>query len=140
MPKNQHVAFFSLIKQLPEAKKEDIVFAFSEGKTTSLTEFHSSNHVGYNLMIRELQKRVSMEQERETKRLRSSILTRLQRYGINTTDWCEVNRFMEQPKIAGKRLYEMKHDEMRELIPKLESILRKTKEKEHQALKTAQLN
>lgn len=140
MPKNQHVAFFSLIKQLPEAKKEDIVFAFSDGKTTSLTEFSATNHLGYNLMIRELQKRVQMEIDRETKRLRSAILNRLQRYGINTADWHEVNRFLEQPKIAGKRLYEMSQAEMHDLVPKLESILRKNKEKTQEAKKTAQLN
>lgn len=140
MAKNDHVAFFTLIRQLPEAKKEDIVWAFSEGKTTSLTEFKAQSNTGYNLMIRELQKRVQMEQERETKRLRSAILTRLQRYGINTTDWHEVNKFLEQPKIAGKVLYKMTQQEMQELIPKLESILRKTKEKSEQAIKTAHLN
>lgn len=135
-----HAAFFVLLKQLPEAKKEEIVWAYSNGTTESLSDFQKKDARGYNLMIAELQKRVQMEIDRETKRLRSSILTRLQRYGINTTDWHEVNRFLEQPKICGKRLYEMTQDEMRLLVPKLESILRKNKEKTQEGLKTAQLN
>lgn len=135
-----HAAFFGLLKQLPETTKEEIVHAFSNGRTESLTEFQKIDIRAYNLMILELQKRVQLENDRETKKLRSGILNRLQRYGINTTDWHEVNRFMEQPKVAGKRLYELTQDEMRSLIPKLEQILRKTKEKQQQALQTAQHN
>lgn len=140
MAKSEHVAFFSLIKQLPEANKEEIVLAFSEGKTKSLTEFKALSNTGYNLMIRELQKRVRLEQEQETKRLRSAILTRLQKYGVDTTDWNVVNRFLEQPKIAGKRLYNMTHEEMHELIPKLESILKKNGERTERKQATAKMN
>lgn len=137
---SQHGQFFTLLRQLPEAKKEDVVWAYSNGTTESLTEFQRTDPQGYNLMIRELQKRVQMEIDRETKRLRSAILTRLQKYGIDTSDWHEVNRFMELPQIAGKRLYSLTHDEMRDLVPKLESILKKHKAKTEQALQTAQLN
>lgn len=135
-----HGQFFKLLQQLPQAKKEDIVFAYSNGITESLTEFSRDDPNGYNLMINELQKRVQMEIDRETKRLRSAILTRLQKYGIDTTDWHEVNRFLEQKQIVGKRLYNLTHEEMRELIPKLESILRKNKEKREMALLIAHLN
>lgn len=61
----------------------------------------------------------------EVKQLRSAILNRLQRYGVDTTSWARVNQFLQQPRIAGKRLYEMSIDEMRSLIPKLEMILQK---------------
>jgi len=135
-----HGQFFTLLKQLPEAKKEEIIWAYSNGTTESLSEFHRDNIDGYNLMIRELQKRVQLETERETKRLRSAILKRLQEYGVNTTDWHEVNRFLELPQIAGKRLYNMTQDDMRALIPKLQSILRKNKDKTDKAKQISQLN
>lgn len=89
-----HGQFFTLLKQLPEAKKEEIVYAYSNGTTESLSEFYRDDIQGYKLMIRELQKRVQLEIDRETKRLRSAILKRLQEYGVDTTDWHEVNRFL----------------------------------------------
>ena len=135
-----HGQFFKIIQQLPEAKKEEIVWAYSNGTTESLSEFLKDDPKGYTLMINELQKRVQMEIDRETKRLRSAILKRLQEYGVNTTDWHEVNRFLELPQIAGKRLYNMTHDDMRALIPKLQSILRKHNEKTEKAKEISQLN
>lgn len=125
MSNTAHKHFFALLNQMLHANKEDLVFAYSSGTTTSLSEFYRTDRVGYNLMIDELQKRVKLETERETKKLRSAILTRLQRYGVNTTDWTEVNRFLSQPKIARKKLYEMSHEEMHALIKKMESILSK---------------
>lgn len=135
-----HGQFFTLLKQLPEAKKEEIVYAYSNGTTESLSEFHRDDIQGYNLMIRELQKRVQMEIDRETKRLRSAILKRLQEYGVDTTDWHEVNRFLELPQIAGKRLYNMSQDDMHCLIPKLQSILSKNKKKSDTIKQISQLN
>jgi hypothetical protein len=135
-----HAQFYGLIKKLPGAQKEDIVYAYSNGATTSLREFEQTDTKGYNLMLCELQKRVDMEHDRETKRLRSAILTRLQRYGVDTTQWHDVNRFLEQPRVAGKRLYDMQHDEMRALIPKLEIILKKHKTKTDSAIEIAKMN
>lgn len=135
-----HGQFFKIIQQLPEAKKEEIVWAYSNGTTESLSEFLRDDPNGYTLMINELQKRVQMEIDRETKRLRSAILKRLQEYGINTTDWHEVNRFLELPQIAGKRLYNMTHEDMHTLIPKMQSILSKNKQKTNKVKEIAQLN
>lgn len=135
-----HAQFFKLIQQLPEAKKDEIVWSYSNGATESLSEFLRDDPNGYTLMIKELNKRVQMEIDRETKRLRSAILTRLQKYGIDTSDWHEVNRFMELPQICGKRLYSLSHEEMRDLVPKLEIILKKHKEKTEKALQVSQLN
>lgn len=135
-----HADFFVLLKQLPEATKEDLVFAYSKGTTESLSTFYDTDRAGYNLMLQELHKRVQMEIDRKTKQLRSGILTRLQRYGVDTTDWDCVNRFLEQPKIAGKRLYSMTQDEMIQLTKKLEIILSKHQNKQNKALEIAQSN
>ncbi len=68
--------------------------------------------------------------ERNIKSKRSAILKRLQKHGIDTTDWRKVNAFLEQPRIAGKRLYEMSIEEMQNFIRKMESILKKDKEQQ----------
>jgi len=79
--------------------------------------------LGLEVKVKEL------ENLAETKKLRSSILKKLQLHGVDTTDWTCVNRFLENPRIAGKRLYSMDHQEMRDLIKKLGSILTKDADK-----------
>lgn len=63
--------------------------------------------------------------ERAIKRQRSGVLKRLQKLGVDTTNWVAVNTFLRNPRIAGKSLYELSGDELQSLIPKLESILKK---------------
>ena len=77
---------------------------------------------------------------RTTKKLRSAILHRLQKHGVDTTQWANVNSFMENPRIAGKRLYDMSDDEMRAFIPKMESILAKDTQYNREIERQAQLN
>jgi len=79
--------------------------------------------LGLEVKVKEL------ENIAETKKLRSSILKKLQLHGVNTTDWTCVNSFLENPRIAGKRLYSMDHQEMHDLIKKLGSILTKDTDK-----------
>jgi hypothetical protein len=118
--------------------KEDVVWEYSGMLTTSLSEFYKTNIVGYNRMVTDLKrlvndhktaqsstKFISDDEEKRIKKLRSGILKRLQKYGIDTTDWDKVNAFMKQPKIAGKLLYEMTIPEMEALTRKLQSILQK---------------
>lgn len=127
--KNNHARFFALLAKLPGADKEELVWTYSNMLTTSLSEFREKNYSGYKAMLDDLQKKVPQpkaeEIDREQKRLRSSVLLRLQKHGVDTTDWNTVNKFLESDKIAGKRLYAMTNDELQALIPKLESILRK---------------
>ncbi len=143
--------FFSLISniQCPDKKelKEQLVWQYSNLRTTSLKDFYEMDKAGYYNMCdaisRELiaNKKASKETlVMETKRLRSSILLRLQRYGIDTTNWVNVNKFLEQPRICGKRLYELTIEEMSELIPKLESILDKQKVKKENERNMSTLN
>ncbi|MTK53322.1 hypothetical protein [Paludibacter sp.] len=133
-----HSVFFALINQLPRMNKEDVVWEYSGMLTTSLSEFYNTNKAGYDKMIYDLKRLVndqkeaknravamSEAEEKRIKKLRSGILKRLQKYGVDTTDWNKVNAFMKQPKIAGKLLYEMTIPEMETLTKKLESILKK---------------
>ena len=54
-----------------------------------------------------------------------AILKRVQRIGIDTTDWGAVNAFCLDVRIAGKKFRELDGEELLLLIPKLESILKK---------------
>lgn len=141
--------FFSLLAFMPdgdkEALKEDLVWQFSNMLTTSIKEFHDTNPEGYKRMLVKMQEEVDKHNPKrfallETKRLRSSILHRLQKFGVDTTDWPSVNKFLESPKIAGKRLYNMSNEEMEALIPKLESMLNKQRIQHDRERELANMN
>jgi len=125
--KNPFDKFYALLAQMPKADKEDLVWQFSNMATVSLREFYAKQPENYKRMIATMQAEVNKRhgQSVEIKQLRSAILIRLQRYGVDTTSWARVNQFLQQPRIAGKRLYEMSIVEMKDLIPKLEMILKK---------------
>lgn len=134
---NPHGQFFSLLGKLKGQTKDELVWKYSNMLTTSLNELQEKKPEDYRRMIGDMQKMVkaatdktpsaAYQAERELKKKRSAILHRLQKHGIDTTDWDVVNRFMRNPKIAGKTLGEMTADEMDLLIPKLEAILAKDK-------------
>jgi hypothetical protein len=134
---NPHGQFYSLLAKMKGQSKDNLVWKYSNMLTTSLSEFQEKKPEDYRRMIGDMQKIVNAttdktpatayQAERELKKKRSAILHRLQKYGIDTTDWNVVNKFMRNPKIAGKTLGEMSVDEMNLLIPKLESILAKDK-------------
>lgn len=138
MKNNPHEYFFKLLQKIPGAERESIIWQYSGMSTTSLREFLEKKPEDYKHMIAELQLKVNKATgnywlvDPEIKRLRSSILHRLQKHGVDTTSWTCVNLFLQQPRIAGKRLYEMTVPEMRSLIKKLESILRKDQEKQEE--------
>lgn len=138
-----HAAFFGLLRKLPHLSKSDLVWEYSNMLTDSLSEFHQLNPEGYAAMIYDLQKmaeKMKQNPKTEIKKLRSGILHRLQKHGVDTTNWNEVNRFMEQPRIAGKKLYEMSIDEMKDLIKKLENILKKDERKQAEIQRLTQQN
>jgi len=128
--KGTHDKFFALLRQIPGATKESIVWQYSNMLTTSLREFYDKRPEDYKRMIADLQIKVNKisghyNSDAEIKKLRSAVLHRLQKHGIDTTDWGRVNIFLQQPRIAGKMLFEMTATEMKSLISKLESILSK---------------
>lgn len=148
MKANVHARFHVLLRQIPQADKEEFIWQYSHLKTTSLSEFYESNPAQYRQMINDMQKLVNEMDRRksndaktaELKKLRSAILCRLQKHGIDTTDWDRVNPFMSQPRIAGKTLGKMSIEEMKEFISKMESILAKDKVKQKKIERLTQLN
>lgn len=104
--------------------KDEIVMQFTDGRTTHLSEMTRDE---YNEMCAALEGRFNKAAyEQQLKKARSAVLLRVGRLGINTIDnWDEVNAFLLSPKIAGKLLYEMSLEEMKELTRKLEAIIKK---------------
>lgn len=148
-----HARFFGLLRLLPGQSKEDLVWQYSNMATDSLSEFCTSNPEGYARMVNDLQQIANNMKKHEqpqqpskfttsaiTKQYRSAILKRLQKHGIDTTNWDKVNSFMENHRIAGKRLYEMTDQEMIDFIPKMESILKKDKKREEEIERMSLMN
>jgi hypothetical protein len=146
--KVSHARFYALLGQIPQANKEEWVWQYSNLRTTSLREFHAIDPQGYSRMIGEMQDligeinghKANNPEIAELKRLRSAILHRLQKHGVDTTDWDKVNAFMQQPRIAGKALGKMSADEMRALIKKMQAVLSKDKAKRAEIERLQQLN
>lgn len=135
-----YARFYALLKQMPgKVEKDDLIWQFTGMRTNSLRDMTATE---YDRMIKHMDGIVDQNQpdEKVIKKLRSGILTRLQRHGVNTADWAAVNRFMLDPRIAGKALYQMSIDEMQRLIPRLEQILIKDRARKNEISRQAFLN
>ena len=112
-----------------ELYKEDLISEFTHGRTTSLKEMRDAE---YEEMCDCLQNDRRQSETSETylarrRKARSAVLNRIQRLGIDTTDFSKVNEFCLNKRIAGKPFGMLSVDELDSLIPKLESMLRKPK-------------
>lgn len=126
MANTSHARFYALLNRIPEADKEMFVWQYSHSETTSLSEFYERRPEQYRHMIADMQRLIDeLYNNEEIRRLRSAVLVRMQKYGVDTTDWAKVNAFTAQARIAGKTLGEMNMEDLRRLIPKLEIMLRK---------------
>jgi len=121
---SKHSRFYALLKQMPHVTKEDIVYEWSDGGTTSLSEFAAMCPSLYQEMLKAMDNIVN--DPAAIKQARSGVLHLLQKIGVNTADWNAVNAYLESPKIASKRLYNLNLNELHQLRRKLESILFKT--------------
>lgn len=125
--------FYALAKNIPgdrEELKENLVRAFTNGRTISLREMNMEE---YNRMCNSLQESQSshtLSQKDFTsaiKKKRSAVLVRMQKLGVNTSDWAAVDEFCLDPRIAGIEFRKISLDELGKLIKKLESISSKPK-------------
>lgn len=135
-----YARFYALLKQMPgKVEKDDLIWQFTGLRTNSLRDMTAGE---YDSLIHHMVGIVEQNKpdEQKIKKLRSGILTRLQRHGVNTTDWAAVNRFMLDSRIAGKALYQMSIDEMQRLIPRLEQILIKDRARKNEISRQAFLN
>lgn len=125
-----YARFFALIKSLPgdhEEMKENLVSAFTGGRTRSLREMEPDE---YRRMCDSLEesRASSLSQKdftNEIKRKRSAVLKRIQALGIDTLNWAAVDEFCLNPRIAGKVFRQLSLDDLKRMIPKLEAIARK---------------
>lgn len=115
-----YAQFFVLLKHMKGASKEMLVCQYTSGRTESLREMTDAE---YRTMLRGLSCMVNNADK--LRQARSKALHQLQRYGINTTNWNEVNRFVSQPKICGKLFYALTIPELVGLTRKLRAIIDK---------------
>jgi hypothetical protein len=125
-----YAQFYVLLGKLPgatEGLKEELVLQFTNGRTSSLKEMTETE---YRAMCASLRENVQGLHEdafaAEIKRRRSAVLKRVQRLGVDTTNWAHVDNFCMSPKIAGKRFAKLSIEELAALIPKLENMLKKS--------------
>lgn len=126
MARGSYARFYALLKKNPHVDKDTLVLQFTDGRTTHLHEMKPAEYDEMCDMIEFGGPEEQAASERELKRARSSVLLRIGRLGISTVDnWDGIDSFCMSPKIAGKRFASLTALELRGLVPKLESILRK---------------
>lgn len=134
MTTKNYAEFYALLNKLPGATsglKEDLVMQFTKGRTTSLREMKAAEYKAMCASLRStvgkgMDERVFTE---EIKRRRSAALNRMQKIGIDTTNWANVDNFCMNPRISGKRFAKLTLEELAALIPKLENMLVKDEKK-----------
>lgn len=123
--------FYALLARMAgdrEQTKETLVLTYTNGRTSSLREMKASE---YEAMCKAMEEEIAhpgmtaSEFKSEIKRLRSAVLKRMQKIGIDTTSWDAVDTFCLQPRISGKKFAQLQLHELETMIAKLEAIRRK---------------
>ncbi len=128
---SSYARFFALIASMagdPKMIREALVERFTGGRTSSLREMNAEEYDAMCRTIEAERRHAGMGEEeyrREIKRMRSAVLQRLQRIGIDTTDWAEIDEFCLNKRIAGKVFRALTIHDLHLLVPKLEAMLRK---------------
>ena len=122
-----YARFYTLLKKMPGADKETLVYQFTRGRTKHL---HLMATVEYDAMCRQMEQVAGCDERRrrlrETlRKARSGVLHQMQLYGIDTTDWNRVDAFCQDNRIVGKRFRDMNTEELNVLNSKLRMIIRK---------------
>lgn len=126
-----YARFYALLGRMAgdrEQVKEMLVSRFTEGRTTSLRNMKASEYDAMCVAMEAEIKHPGMSEDeyrRDLKRLRSAVLHRMQKMGIDTSDWTMVDAFCSQPRIAGRRFSQLEPAELEMLIAKLEAMRRK---------------
>lgn len=133
---SSYARFYALLKN-PQGDrdqiKETLVSRFTQGRTTSLRGMTAEE---YDRMCDALEAEAihpGMSEEEYRHKMRSAraaVLRRMQKYGIDTSEWDRVNEFTADPRVAGKQFAGLSLAELNALIPKLEAMIRKSKKSE----------
>ncbi len=104
----------------PEECRREFVRQYTAGRTDSLREMHRGEYdalcAGIEGMVNDI---------KELKLRRSTVLKLLQELEVDTTDWMQINDFCRHPRIAEKEFGRLSIDELTDLAKKLRSIKRK---------------
>ena len=122
--------FYSILKRVPKMGGEDfakreLVSIGTDGRTESLREMTCKE---YNALCDLLDKKfpekrnIYLEQRRKR---RSVCLKLLQKIGVDTTCWADINDYCRSPRIAGKVFADLDIEELEHLSIKLRMILKK---------------
>lgn len=127
-----YARFYALLKQLPHADKDTLVWQYTQGRTKSLREISKWE---YDVMCRDMERVVNNDnkvalKQAALRKARSGVLHQLQIYGLDTTDWATVDAFCQNPRIASKPFRELTIKDLNEVNKKIRVIIKKQKEKE----------
>lgn len=127
-----YARFYALLKKLPGADKETLVYQFTGGRTKSLRQMSGKE---YESMCNEMERVAGCDERREAyrrelRRKRSAALHQMQLLGIDTADWDRVNDFCLDPRIAGTEFRRLDTDGLEALAKKIRAIRRKRHESE----------
>lgn len=125
-----YARFYALLKQMPHADKDTLVWQYTQGRTKSLRE---TSKWEYDVMCRDMERVVNNDNKAALKqtalrKARSAILHQLQIYGLDTTDWATVDAFCKNPRIAGKLFRDLTIAELNSVNTKIRVIIKKQKE------------
>lgn len=127
-----YARFYALLRQLPGADKDTLVYQFTGGRTRSLRQMSARE---YESMCGEMERVAGYDGRREAYRLelrrrRSAALHQMQLLGIDTADWDRVDDFCRDPRIAGTEFRRLDTDGLDALTRKVRAIRRKKHESE----------
>lgn len=126
--------FYAAFKYLPyygdrENLKQLLVLHFTDGRTNSLREIKPNE---YKTLCRSIESLVSIVSQEDLykllKRRRSAVLHQMQIYGVDTTNWENVDKFCLNPRITGKKFRELEIEELEQLYKKLKMMIKKQNE------------
>lgn len=130
--KHNYSRFYAICKAKGvdlELYKDDLISEFTHGRTTSLKEMKEAEYIEMCDCLQNDRRRGESNEAylAQRRKSRSAVLNRIQRLGVDTTDFSKVNAFCQDRRIAGKPFGMLTVDELDALIPKLEAMLRKPK-------------
>lgn len=120
-----YARFYALLKQLPHADKDTLVWQYTQGRTKSLKE---TSQWEYDVMCRDMERVVNNDNKAALRKARSAVLHQLQIYGLDTTDWATVDAFCKNPRIAGKPFRKLTIEDLNQVNKKIRVIIKKQKE------------
>lgn len=103
--------------------KQRMVSEYTGGRTTSLREMTEQEYDG---MVKALDSMTGKNLEKEElKTKRRNCLLAMEKLGVCTAEWSEIDRFCMRPQIAGKKFSKLTLDELEKVTRQCYKIMRK---------------